>query len=438
MCSAIRSGSMLRNSSSRVPRRYIVESTKVAPIFSAFDGMIPCQPKNGRQPTHSSGRKVISIATQLVNQPTKAATRGMLRYCQKTRSPSRVFSNAPTSVSTEANRLAPRATRGPDQRRRARAGRALERRPRCAAAGTAGAGARMPADRARWRMTTLEVRKTYKLYVRRRVRPLGVGALRRGPRPPGPALRQRLPRLAQGRARRGRQGARGAGEVGGHDRLSARPDPLPDGGDARGTPAPSFATLARPRGGPRGGAPRGARRRSTASSTTPAGRTSTRRCCRASTRSPRPTSTSRSPSRRAWSAWSRRSAGAARTGEPRAAGDRLAATRRSCSSPSPIRFPALEWAEVLATSDLPGGVVNLISGRKAEIAAAPRAPHGRQRARPRRPSAGARPSARAGRRGQRQAGAELRDRRLRRRERQGLELIRATVEIKTTWHPVGW
>ncbi|MGE0640570.1 MAG: aldehyde dehydrogenase family protein [Thermoanaerobaculia bacterium] len=30
-------------------------------------------------------------------------------------------------------------------------------------------------------------------------------------------------------------------------------------------------------------------------------------------------------------------------------------------------LPALEWAEVLATSDLPGGVINLISGRREEL-----------------------------------------------------------------------
>ncbi|GDY43350.1 hypothetical protein SANT12839_042320 [Streptomyces antimycoticus] len=37
------------------------------------------------------------------------------------------------------------------------------------------------------------------------------------------------------------------------------------------------------------------------------------------------------------------------------------------SEKSPL--PALSLAEVLATSDLPGGVVNILSGRTAEIAA---------------------------------------------------------------------
>lgn len=44
-------------------------------------------------------------------------------------------------------------------------------------------------------------------------------------------------------------------------------------------------------------------------------------------------------------------------------------------------LPALSLGEVLATSDVPGGVVNVLSGRTAEIAA-PRRPPGRQRDRP--------------------------------------------------------
>ena len=63
---------------------------------------------------------------------------------------------------------------------------------------------------------------------------------------------------------------------------------------------------------------------------------------------------------------------------------------------------AIELAEAIATSDVPGGVVNVLTGSRDEIAPDPRGPHGRERARRhrrRRPHAGAR----APRRGQRQA-----------------------------------
>ena len=45
-------------------------------------------------------------------------------------------------------------------------------------------------------------------------------------------------------------------------------------------------------------------------------------------------------------------------------------------------LPALSLGEVLATSDLPGGVVNVLSGRTAEIARPARRAPGRQRDRP--------------------------------------------------------
>jgi hypothetical protein len=67
----------------RVPSRNIVFSTKMRAILPAFDGMMPCQPRYGRMPTNSRGLKVRRIATQLVLQPTNAATSGMLAYLQK-------------------------------------------------------------------------------------------------------------------------------------------------------------------------------------------------------------------------------------------------------------------------------------------------------------------------------------------------------------------
>jgi acyl-CoA reductase-like NAD-dependent aldehyde dehydrogenase len=101
-------------------------------------------------------------------------------------------------------------------------------------------------------------------------------------------------------------------------------------------------------------------------------------------------------------------------------------------------LPGLEWAEVLATSDLPGGVVNLLSGHKSEML-----PHLARHMDVNALSL---------------AGVEkdletesLRDAAVNVKRTktwhlpdyfaepaQGLHPIRAFVEIKTTWHPVGW
>ena len=64
---------------------------------------------------------------------------------------------------------------------------------------------------------------------------------------------------------------------------------------------------------------------------------------------------------------------------------------------------AVTLAEVLATSDVPGGVVNLLTGRKRELCAGPRRAHGRGRdrsrrrgGRRRRSSSGSRPTTSSG------------------------------------------
>ena len=101
-------------------------------------------------------------------------------------------------------------------------------------------------------------------------------------------------------------------------------------------------------------------------------------------------------------------------------------------------LPALEWAEVLATSDLPGGVVNLISSRKDETL-----PHVARHmdvnalvlaGLTRELEIAARQDAAVNvKRVSVPAIADyFAD------SAQGLEAIRATLEIKTTWHPVGW
>ena len=109
-------------------------------------------------------------------------------------------------------------------------------------------------------------------------------------------------------------------------------------------------------------------RRSTGWSGTRAGPTSSRRCSARRTRSPGRTSTSRSPSRPASSA-------IVAPDEPPLAGlvSRLAPALVGgntvvvvASEAQPLA--AVELAEVLATSDVPGGVVNILTGLRAELA----------------------------------------------------------------------
>jgi acyl-CoA reductase-like NAD-dependent aldehyde dehydrogenase len=101
-------------------------------------------------------------------------------------------------------------------------------------------------------------------------------------------------------------------------------------------------------------------------------------------------------------------------------------------------LPALEWAEVLATSDLPGGVVNLLSGQKRELL-----PHLARHmdvnalslaGLPEELDTAARQDAAVNvKRTPRRAIADYAT-----PAAQGLDFIRDFVEIKTTWHPVGW
>jgi acyl-CoA reductase-like NAD-dependent aldehyde dehydrogenase len=101
-------------------------------------------------------------------------------------------------------------------------------------------------------------------------------------------------------------------------------------------------------------------------------------------------------------------------------------------------LPGLEWAEVLATSDLPGGVVNLISGRRDELV-----PHlarhmdvnalvlcGLPKALE---TEALKDAAVNVKRAKRYAIADYFA-----TEAQGLEFLKPSLEIKTTWHPVGW
>lgn len=101
-------------------------------------------------------------------------------------------------------------------------------------------------------------------------------------------------------------------------------------------------------------------------------------------------------------------------------------------------LPGLEWAEVLATSDLPGGVVNLISGRKEELV-----PHLARHmdvnalalcglAKPLEIAA-LQDAAVNVKRTKTYAVADYAV-----DSAQGLDWLQPWLEIKTTWHPVGW
>jgi aldehyde dehydrogenase (NAD+) len=102
-------------------------------------------------------------------------------------------------------------------------------------------------------------------------------------------------------------------------------------------------------------------------------------------------------------------------------------------------YPAILLGEMLATSDLPGGVVNLLTGQRSEIIPT-LATHAHLRA-----ISGV---ADAAERATLQKGAADSLKRLHLRqaestldwfadEAQGLEEIRKLVECKTTWHPIG-
>jgi len=101
-------------------------------------------------------------------------------------------------------------------------------------------------------------------------------------------------------------------------------------------------------------------------------------------------------------------------------------------------IPGLEWAEVLATSDLPGGVVNLISGRKAELV-----PHLARHMDVNALSlAGLDPEVELA--AQQDAAVNVKRVKAWRNldyyaeSAQGLDPLRPFLETKTTWHPIGW
>ena len=237
---------------------------------------------------------------------------------------------------------------------------------------------------------------------------------------------ERRARLAQGRPRRGAGRARRARRRGRATTAYNRGQVLYRLAEMMEARAAELAELLQ-RAATRSSA------RSTASSGTRAGPTSSRRCSARRTRSPARTSTSRCPSRPASSA-------IVAPDEPPLARARLArslpalvggnAVVAVASETHPLA--AIELAEAVATSDVPGGVVNILTGLRAELAPWLAGAHGRERDRRHRA-----PTALA---------AELE--RARRRERQARRARLAPtsrargrsprfLELKTVWHPIG-
>ncbi len=100
-------------------------------------------------------------------------------------------------------------------------------------------------------------------------------------------------------------------------------------------------------------------------------------------------------------------------------------------------LPAVTLGEVMATSDLPGGVVNILTGSASEIGPWLASSPGRERDRPGRHRGsrrGARPGGRGG--GEPQAGTPSRPRRTG-PNRPGLSRLTQYLELKTVWHPIG-
>ena len=101
-------------------------------------------------------------------------------------------------------------------------------------------------------------------------------------------------------------------------------------------------------------------------------------------------------------------------------------------------LPGLEWSEVLATSDLPAGVVNLLSGRKSELV-----PHLARHMDVNALALCGLPKDLATE-ALKDAAVNVKRTKLyaipdyAADSAQGLDFLKPFLEIKTTWHPVGW
>ena len=109
------------------------------------------------------------------------------------------------------------------------------------------------------------------------------------------------------------------------------------------------------------------------------------------------------------------------------------------ASPRPQPLAALDLAEVLGVSDVPGGVVNLLSGRREELAMALAAHHGLNAVVDVAGDAalGAEIDKLAAESVTRVRHAPAERPATRRRRADPLSAIEALTELKTAWHPVG-
>ena len=107
------------------------------------------------------------------------------------------------------------------------------------------------------------------------------------------------------------------------------------------------------------------------------------------------------------------------------------------SEPHPL--PAVTLAEVLATSDVPGGVVNVLTGSAAEVAPwlASHMDVNAHRPHRRRATPTSRPSSRWPRPTTSSAYAAPRPPRPTGRPTPGTDRMIACLETKTVWHPIG-
>ena len=214
-------------------------------------------------------------------------------------------------------------------------------------------------------------------FVRSESGPLLPGAERARARGRRSRHRQRPARLAQGRARRGARREERVGRLGEAHRVQPRADPLsPRRGDGVASPGAHAVARAR-RPERRRGRGRGRRVDRSRRCSTPASPTSSSRCSRRRTRWRVRTSTSACPSRWARSAWSRRIVRRCSGSCRRSCRSSRAAT--PCVALASERDPrtAIVWSECIATSDMPGGVINILTGHAKELVAAHReAPRG--------------------------------------------------------------
>ena len=309
------------------------------------------------------------------------------------------------------------------------------------------AATRSPATAARaagtgWRptcdvMSRLDVRKTYKLCIGGEFPRSESGRSYAVDRPPRALPRQRRAGLAQGRPRRGRRGPQGVRRLVGATAYNRGQVLYRVAEVIEGRRAP---VRRRGRGPARGSPPQGRGRRGRGDR--PLG------LVRRLGGQDRPGARRREPGRRRRTSTSRcrsRPASSAVLAPQEssllglvsvvAPVDRHRQHRRGARREQ-RPLPAITLAEVLATSDVPGGVVNVLTGPHGRDRAVAGVAHGRQRDRPGRAPATTRSPSWRWRRPT-TSSACVRPRADRLDAEPGLARMLALLETKTVWHPIG-